>query len=124
MQFNEYRIKINIVLSPGIYLFDNQSALGKTWLFNEMRKHQCEHEDIFTFTYNDLLLHHKFEIGDGIKICILDRYDMYEGLFVNEIVEASSNCVILVDSKALFSFTDNDKFCYITLTDGRIEVTE
>lgn len=124
MQLNEYRMQIDIELTPGIYLFDNQSALGKTWLFNEMRKHECERNDIFTFTYNDLLLHHEFKICDSVKICILDRYDMYEGLFVDEIVNAASNCIILIDSKDLFSFTDNDKFCYITLTDGRIEVTE
>ena len=52
---NKYNVTINIELEPGIYVFDNQSATGKTRLAKLLSDYQAYGEPVIAYTYNDKL---------------------------------------------------------------------
>ena len=53
---NNYGTIIDINLENGIYIFDNQSATGKTRLCKALRDCQKYGEPVASYTYDDKLL--------------------------------------------------------------------
>ena len=79
---NKYMPEIRIDLSEGLYVFDSQSATGKTRLRKELRKLQQYGESVASYSYED------YQLGMSIdsvlkpsryKVILLDRYDLYNG---------------------------------------------
>ena len=70
---------INILLDNGIYVFDAESAIGKTWLCKQLKKLKAYGETVDAVTYNDLLAGMRLEnvVKPQNKVVRLDRYDMY-----------------------------------------------
>lgn len=125
--FDSYFPKIYIDLQNGIYLFDNQSATGKTRLCKELRKNEKYGEPVASYSYDDYLL--KIPIStvlnpDKYKVIMLDRYDMYNGAGADLIMECKDRCVILIDCKHTLNFSANCDFCFIEMTESTIEVSE
>lgn len=50
---SKYNVTINIYLENGIYVFDEDSATGKTRLCNELKELQKLGEPVIGYTYND-----------------------------------------------------------------------
>ena len=53
---NNYGTILDIDLPDGIYIFDNQSATGKTRLHKALRECQKYGEPVASYTYDDKLL--------------------------------------------------------------------
>lgn len=136
---NNFRIKIDLQLNNGIYIFEGESATGKTRLFNELRNiqkyEQSENQDksIITYTYNDYLIYkislqQAFdEYKESVKVIMLDRYDLYgTERDIERLMEISKWSIILIDCKQieLFSTSTIDKICFIEMTESSIKVTE
>lgn len=125
---DKYAISINVELKQsGIYVFDSESAIGKTRLFKELRKHQTYREAVSTYTYNDKLLGHRIEdalIPNKYRVIMLDRYDQYEGDGAELINECAKTSIVLIDCKVSFSVSTVDKWCTIKMSAKSIEVTE
>ena len=119
---------VSIDLEPGIYDFINQSGLGKTWLCNTFKAAELDFElpvAVAGYTYGDHLK--GFGLSEYIherkvRYLMLDRYDMYPGVYSNYIKELSKTCAILIDHKVPIEF--QCKTCEIELDTLRIEVTE
>lgn len=116
---------IEIDLEPGIYLFPNISASGKTYLHDLLRQAGIAGFPVATYTYNDKLEGRpvdKIFVPDKYKVLFIDRYDMYTGDYAELIKQCANNSVILVDYKGNNTPFDTDD-CAIILSEGRIEVS-
>ena len=124
-KLDKYSVKIAINLENGIYVFDNESATGKTRLCKLLKEYQAYGEAVASYTYNDKLLGHPIsEVlnPSKFKVVILDRYDLYEGDGKELINECAKSMVILVDCKDKFTVTNDEEWCYICMECNKIEV--
>jgi len=114
-------------MNNGIYLFEDQSASGKTRLCKAMRMYQAYGEPVASFTYQDLQMGYptieSVLDSDKYRVIMLDRYDMYEGLGADLIRKCAENSVVLIDCKYNFSVSNTDEICFISMTTDSIEVT-
>lgn len=123
----EYFPKIHINLENGLYVFDSQSALGKTRLRKELRKLQQYGMPVSSYSYEDYQLGIPIEsILDSKKfnLILLDRYDMYKGTGIDLIKECAKKSIILIDCKGDLGFSAEYYWCTIEMTDRLIEVIE
>lgn len=124
---DRYKPEIRIDLSNGIYVFDNNSATGKTRLCKELKKNQKYGEKVASYSYDDFLLSIPIEqilVPDKYKVIMLDRYDMYNGAGSSLIPKCKANSIILIDCKRGLKFSEDYNFCFIEMTDKLIEVIE
>ena len=124
---NDYGTLIEINLDNGIYIFDNQSATGKTRLCKALRDCQKYGEPVASYTYDDKLLEMPIErvlVPDKYKVIMLDRYDLYEGDGAELIKECADNSIILIDCKGDFTVCSTDEWCTISMAEDKIEVTQ
>lgn len=124
-RLDKYAVKIMINLENGIYVFDNESATGKTRLCKLLREYQAYGEKVASYTYNDKLL--GVPISEILepskyKVILLDRYDLYEGYGKELINKCAKEAIILVDCKDKFTVTNEEDWCSIDLKPDRIEV--
>ena len=79
LHWTDFDYNINILLDNGIYVFDAESATGKTWLCKQLKKLKAYGEPVDAVTYNDLLAGMRLEnvVKPQNKVVMLDRYDMY-----------------------------------------------
>lgn len=125
---NEYSTKINIDLENGLYTFNNMSATGKTRLYKVLKALQLAGEPVAAYSFED------YKYGVDLKafleknrnkcVLLIDRYDMFDGMYRKEIAEYSDASIVLVDYKGKLSFTDNDGLCFIQMTSNSITVEE
>ena len=124
---DKYNPTITIELDNGIYIFDCESATGKTRLCKELRKLQAYGEAVASYTYDDLLIgipvDNIFD-SDKYKVIMLDRYDLYKDKWHDKIRECSKNSIVLIDCKGEFSASEDDEVCFIEMTADRIEVMQ
>lgn len=124
---DNYMPNIRTELNNGIYVFDNQSATGKTRLRKELRKNQQYGEKVASYSYEDYLLELPLDrilIPDKYKLIMLDRYDMYRGAGSDLILCCKENTIILIDCKGELDFGAEYGWCTIEMTDKLIEVVE
>lgn len=116
--------KILIDLDNGIYTFGNESASGKTFLYKMLSKLRSG-KDIIAITAETARYFNSFlDIArhDHVILVILDRYDMYEGKYVDNIVTLKDDAVILLDYKQGDLFSEYIQGCYIELSESSLEV--
>ena len=124
---DKYNVAINIDLEPGVYVFDNQSATGKTRLAKLLSEYQAYGEPVVSYTYNDKLRGISlmdFLKDNNYKVILLDRYDLYNGDYAETIIKYSKDAVVLIDCKSELKNIDNDDWCDIVMTQDRIEVVQ
>lgn len=123
----KYNPNIYIKLNTGIYIFDNESATGKTRLCKELRKNQAYGESVASYSYNDYLLRTPISAvltPNKFDVIMLDRYDMYNGVGSDLIKECATNSIILIDCKAPLKVSAMCDICFISMSSDRIEVSE
>ena len=124
---DKYNVAINIQLEPGIYVFDNQSATGKTRLAKLLSEYQAYGEPIVSYTYNDKLRGislFDFVKDKRYKLIMLDRYDLYNGDYAETIIKLSEDTIILIDCKSEIKNIKDDDWCTIIMTQDKIEVVQ
>lgn len=122
---SKYGVTIRIDLPNGVYEFNEDSATGKTRLCKELKELQRLGESVIGYTYGDDRLGiNLIEVFNKIrpKVLVLDRYNMYNGTFNNEIVKWSADTIILVDCKGDLQIDCKADWCTIEMTADKIEV--
>lgn len=123
----KYKVVIDIELENGIYIFDDNSATGKTRLCKELRDFQKLGEPVIGYTYGDDKLGINLEdvfAKINPKVLLLDRYDMYNGMFSENIQAWSKHTIILLDCKCNLKINCDTDWCTIEMTSNRIEVRQ
>lgn len=124
---DKYRVAINIELSNGVYVFDDYTATGKTRLCKELKELQRSGEAVVGYTYGDDKLGiNLIDVFEKLnpKVLLLDRYDMYNGSFNNEIVKWSEQAIVLIDCKGELKVDCDTDWCAIEMAADKIEVIQ
>lgn len=123
-----YMTQIKIDLPNGLWVFDSESATGKTRLFSCLRDLCLLGEPVVSFTYSDFALGLDLDkvltsAPRGTKvIIILDRYDMYADKGHDAISEWAKHAIVLLDCKQGYPASADDNICFIEMTEDSIEV--
>lgn len=121
---------ITIALSNGIYVFDSESAAGKSYLADRLHLLRGIGEPVDSFSFPDAakfgnpeaaLSGADFSLGE-LKVVLFDRYDRYAGRFTDRINGLKQRCTVLIACRGL-SGLDVAGRCSIRFTRTRIEVT-
>ena len=121
---DKFSKKINIDAENGVYVFTCESASGKTYLCKELKKLREAGEPVVSFTFSDYIngLNLKEQVEKiKPKVIMLDRYDMYDKIFNNDIIEWGKNSIVLVDHKSPH-FLNSVYTCCISFDPYEIEV--
>ena len=117
--------EIHIHLDNGLYLYNSESASGKTRLCKELKKLQQRDERVSGYTYED------YQLGipiitvlnpDKYDVVALDRYHMYNGVGAEHIVECAKQCIVLIDCKSDLKINTMYEYCFIEMRKDAIEV--
>lgn len=122
---DKYTIKLCIDLDSGIYVFDPESATGKTRLCGLLHKYQAYGEPVLSYTSDDYVIGLTISDllkGKSCKVLMLDRYDRYAGAFEKEINELAKTSIILIDCKGELHIDCDFKNCSIKMEEKSIEV--
>lgn len=120
---------VRINLSNGIYVFDCESATGKSYLADRLRELRGIGEPVDSFSLPDVrkfgspeaaLSGVDFSMSE-LKVILLDRYSQYVGKFTDTINELKGTCIVLVDCKRMTGLAVTGH-CNITLSASEIEV--
>ena len=125
MQEYKGSVDIKINLPNGVYDFRAKSATGKTRLAKLLKDYAADGEPVMSYSYNDKVNGVPFDsvVHPGKqKLLVLDRYDLYNGEFKEQIEEFAKTGVVLIDIKGPTSI--DSELCYIEMTEDCIEVTE
>lgn len=125
----KYRIKVNIDLNNGVYIFSDESATGKTRLYKVLKDIQRWDKDVVAYTYGEyqegISLSDVLKRNPDCKVVMLDRYDMYIGKFKQEIADYSNKCIVLVDCKySNYVVHPDEELCFIDMGIDYITVEE
>lgn len=115
---------IRIQLNNGVYVFDSESATGKTYLWS-MLKGLTSRDDIMCISYPEAKMIKSLYDVDGIEnvhLIFLDRYDMYSPKYNQEIEQLASHCSILLDCKQCENYEGQVEYCTIKMTRHSLEV--
>ena len=121
---DKFSKKINIDTENGVYVFTCESASGKTYLCKELKKLREAGEPVVSFTFSDYIngLNLKEQVEKiKPKVIMLDRYDMYDKAFNNDIIEWGNNSIVLIDHKSPY-FLNSADTCCISFDSYEIEV--
>ena len=121
--------KLKIDLEPGVYVFDNESGIGKTFLGKTLQS--MSNIGMFKAAYltydatkcEDII---KAKLGtDKFDIIFFDRLDLYINDEIRKLIKSlSETAVVLLDVKSLRAYSTLDyKFAYIKLEKNLLEVS-
>lgn len=123
---DRYDVKIVVALGCGVYVFDNESATGKTRLCNLLKKYRAFGEPVAAYTYDDMLIDIPITnvlVPGKFQLIMLDRYDMYAGN--EDLIQAcGENAIVLIDCKGDSPIIKNSEWCMIEMTPNSIEVVQ
>lgn len=97
----DMRKKLTVDLPNGIYCFYPDSGTGKTYLCNYLRGLPSDRYPVFAMTLNDFNLQKNIKIPLDRKLYVFDRYDMYNGKFIEEMTYLRDKAIVLVDVKSM-----------------------
>lgn len=109
--------KIDIFEDNGVYLLGSESAIGKTWLYNELDRMGKRYMDTVGYSYADLNKTMESKIKsichDNIpKVIMVDRYDMLDNTRKKDVLgtidKYRKTSIILVDSKTMVGFNNDN----------------
>lgn len=112
--------RIEIYGSPGLYLLEPESATGKTYLFNVLRKAADSENGIFTYTLGDP----DPVPPDNTVIAMADRGDWYryDSRIMDVFKELSKRAIVLMDIKNSESLPYEFRFSTIIFNSDSFEV--
>ena len=97
-------VDITIDLENGVYIFDNESGTGKTFLCKQLKIRQVAGEPVVAYTNEEYVCGVKLRtVVDAVKpkVIFLDRVDLYgnDSEVIDVAREYESKAVVLVDKK-------------------------
>lgn len=123
---DKYRPHVKIELDNGVYVFDDYSSTGKTWLSNTLKELSTYGEPVNSYSYRDYV--NGVDITDVLnkkyKVVMLDRYNLYNGYAKDMIKSLADSMVILLDCKGNIDSLVDVRDCDIDISENSIEVTE
>jgi hypothetical protein len=125
-RYDKGSTKVNIDLDAGLYCFEMESATGKTRLYKRLKELQIQGEPVVSYSYNDYMygvdLKELLGKHPEAKVVMVDRYDMFKGLYKDIIVERSKSSTVLIDYKANKYLDESEETCFIEMTANSITV--
>lgn len=122
--------RVEIKLENGIYVFEHESATGKSYLARRLKELRCySSEPVDSFTFQDTRVHGDIcSTLDGpdftareLQVLLLDRYDLYCGKYTDFVNSLKDCCIVLVDCKGLSGLQVTD-MCWVKYSKQRIVV--
>lgn len=116
---------VRIEFEHGIHTFQSESSTGKTWLAEQLQTLHRMGEPVMSVTYNDVLdgvMDRRLEAAKDCKIIMFDRYDMYNGEYLDKMKSLAENAMILVDCKFGIVHLLEELSCEIQCSRELIEV--
>ena len=89
--------------TTGLYQLGDESGTGKTRLCNLLIDYGTMGLPVTGYSYRDYVRGqrlHEYR-NKGLKMIVIDRYDMYNGEMESDIIELSKECIVLIDCKAI-----------------------
>lgn len=118
------KVNIEIGLLNGVYYFKIHSGVGKSRLAKLLKSYSLDGDDVVSYTYTDkalgIPLNHFINKVTNPRLLLLDRYDLYNGDFKEEIEEFAKTGVVLIDIKGPTDIRCCE--CVLTMTNNTIEV--
>lgn len=120
---------VRINLDNGIYVFECESATGKSYLAERLHELRSIGERVDSFSFPDVtkfggpgpaLNGVDFSMSD-LCVILFDRYDQYVGAFTDMINALKDTCIVLVDCKEDTGLNVTG-WCNIALSASEIEV--
>ncbi len=105
---DQFIVKVHIRMDNGVYTLPTESAIGKTYLAYLLKQYRGAGEPVASFTYYDFIYGEElsyFVSKRDYKVVLLDRYDLYNDKFENEIFKLGEHAVVLLDAKRFPLFT-------------------
>lgn len=94
---DDFRVKIEVRVNPGVYSFQTLSGTGKTYLCKLCKKYHGYGLDIDGYNYYD------YKLGNllpaNVRLLVIDRYTMFQDVFMDEIYKLGETAIVLVDLK-------------------------
>ena len=121
----EGSIDIIINLRNGVYYFEEVSSTGKSRLAKLLKVYSRKGLPVISYSYDDKVLGIPFSIlvkPGKQELLLLDRYDLYNGEFKEEIEEFAKTGVVLIDIKGPSKVACEE--CIIKMEKTLIEVAE
>lgn len=99
---DDIRVKVDIQLENGIYVFLPYSATGKTYLMKQLEYCRGLEDNVIAYTYSDLRRGLSLQASiDALEanpdVIMLDRYDLYSTEFWGIINKYKSSSIILLN---------------------------
>ena len=119
------RIKLDIELENGIYVFESESGVGKTYLAKVLKKYRTFNEPVASYSYDDFSMDVSLEelLANKFKVVVIDRYDMYSSKKLNDIIEKyRRDSTILVDCKITVNAPKVDDIALVSRNSDYIRV--
>lgn len=116
---------VRIEFERGIHTFQPESSTGKSWLAEQLQNLHRMGEPVMSITYNDVLdnvVDRKLEAAEKCKIIMFDRYDMYNGEYLEKMKSLAQKSMILVDCKMGIVHLLDELSCEIQCSRDLIEV--
>lgn len=121
-----YRTQIVVDAGLGIYIFDDESAIGKTRLYHELKSLQTAGEPVCAIRYDDGVPIQELERWTDereMKVVMVDRYDMYNNKELDNLLEIlCQKMSVLLDCKRGTAINYDDETVFMTMEVNRIEV--
>lgn len=126
-KFNVSGIEVSINLSPGIYIMNNKSAVGKTRLGLLLEKKFLIDGSTLYYSYSDyakgIKLTDILEKRD-YNVVLIDRLDMFVSKYnvFSDIDKYKYNTIFLLDLKSISSHYHDLQYCNVKMRETEIEV--
>lgn len=124
---NVYSTEVNIHLESGVFVFDEKFATGKTRLCKELKELRKLGEPVIGYSFGDENLGiNLVDLCDKVnpKVLLLDRYNMYNGMFNDAIMKWANDTIILIDCKGNLKLDIEADWCTIKMGPRIIEVKQ
>ena len=127
MNYNILGIDIEIKLESGIYLMDNESAVGKTRLGKLLLAIFNDNQEVYYYSIEDFrkgLKVNDILKNSNIRVMLIDRLDLFidDYNIFEEILEYSNQIVFLLDLKNKITDLSGNRWCNVRMTENKIEV--
>lgn len=125
MVVNVGAIRITIDLKPGVYIMDNESATGKTYLYKLINAANASGEKVLALTYNEVMTYSNVVCDllgrEKYNFIMLDRYDLYASNDILNLVH-TLGCPVLIDFKGRLPFNFSANWCELEFNEEEIRL--
>lgn len=121
-----FRTQIVVDAGHGLYIFDDESAIGKTRLYHELKDLQAAGEPVCAIRYDDgvpIQELRRWTQEHEMKVVMVDRYDMYQSQELDNLLKSLYRKMsVLLDCKRGTAISCKDETVFMTMELNRIEV--